>query len=300
MTGNWPQEWDDPDDGFLEETDELAADDARLAEVSAWLAAAPDPVLPPDVEARISAALAAESARSAAPDFFPPLSPPASSPRVLGPASARGRVRRRLRYIPSLATMSGTLLVCLLVAGIGLVLSRGAPSSSSSSAPAAASAAASAPAYAGTSAGVAAPANGSASRSGSSGSSGQVFNAGLPVAVIASGTSYRQATLTEQVRARVAVKAPSPSAPASLPQVTSGGPSSAPASSASPTGAPGARALRACVLQLTKGKALLLVDRATYDGTPAYVIATASHVWVVGLGCTAANPEIVTSVPLAS
>jgi hypothetical protein len=58
-------------------------------------------------------------------------------------------------------------------------------------------------------------------------------------------------------------------------------------------------ALRGCVSQLTGGQSPRLVDQATYQGSPAYIIATSSRAWVVDLGCTAANPELVTSVPLA-
>ncbi len=50
--------------------------------------------------------------------------------------------------------------------------------------------------------------------------------------------------------------------------------------------------------RLTGGVTPRLVDRATYDGTPAYIIAVPSRVWVVGLGCTAANPQEITSVSL--
>jgi hypothetical protein len=58
--------------------------------------------------------------------------------------------------------------------------------------------------------------------------------------------------------------------------------------------------LRGCVLHFTNGAAPKLVDQATYNqGTPVYVIASATRVWVVGLGCTAADPELIASVPLA-
>jgi hypothetical protein len=57
--------------------------------------------------------------------------------------------------------------------------------------------------------------------------------------------------------------------------------------------------LRACVLKVTGGVLPALVDRATYQGTPAYVIASSRRVWVVGLGCTAARPQVIASVPLA-
>jgi hypothetical protein len=57
--------------------------------------------------------------------------------------------------------------------------------------------------------------------------------------------------------------------------------------------------LRGCVLHLTGGAPPRLVDRATYQGEPAYVVASSSRVWVVGLGCTAAKTELIGSVALA-
>jgi hypothetical protein len=57
--------------------------------------------------------------------------------------------------------------------------------------------------------------------------------------------------------------------------------------------------LRGCVLRLTDGTLPRLVDRATYQGKAAYIIAGPTRVWVVGLGCTAAKTELITSVPLA-
>jgi hypothetical protein len=42
-----------------------------------------------------------------------------------------------------------------------------------------------------------------------------------------------------------------------------------------------------------------LVDRATYQGEPAYVIASSTRVWVVRLGCTAAKTELIVSAALA-
>jgi hypothetical protein len=54
------------------------------------------------------------------------------------------------------------------------------------------------------------------------------------------------------------------------------------------------------VVHFTGEAAPRLIDRATYHGTPVYVIASDSHVWVVGLGCTAAHPDLIASAPLAS
>src|SRR3984885_2072906 len=84
MSGHWPPEWEDPEEEFSAETDQLdatvsaEAGEERLSEVAAYLASVPVPVLPDAVETRINAALAAEAAGS----------------HVLGPAPARARVRR--------------------------------------------------------------------------------------------------------------------------------------------------------------------------------------------------------------
>jgi hypothetical protein len=50
------------------------------------------------------------------------------------------------------------------------------------------------------------------------------------------------------------------------------------------------------VLHLTGQMRPSLVDRATYQGKPAYVIAVTNWAWVVGTGCTASNPELIASV----
>jgi hypothetical protein len=113
-------------------------------------------------------------------------------------------------------------------------------------------------------------------------------SAGLVVSE--TGTRYQQATLAQQVRAQVtAAKGRQP--------VPSAAPTAGSSSSGSVTALAGP--LRACVLQVTSGVLPELVDQATYEGKPAYVIATASRVWVVGLGCTAARPQVITSVALA-
>jgi hypothetical protein len=58
--------------------------------------------------------------------------------------------------------------------------------------------------------------------------------------------------------------------------------------------------LRGCVVHFTGGAAPRLIDRASYQGTPVYVIASASHVWVVGLDCTAGRPDLIASASLGS
>ena len=170
------------------------------------------------------------------------------------------------------------LVVCLLFAGLGFALSRGgstaARSASGSAASSASSAAAAAPEYP------------------FSGASGTEQPAATPFAVTQSGTRYRQSGLAGQVRA---VIAEAPAGGAAVP----GAQSSAAAGSASQQlTAPSAKLL-GCVLRLTGGGLPKLVDRATYQGTPVYVIASSNRVWVVGLGCTATDPRLIASAPLA-
>jgi len=182
------------------------------------------------------------------------------------------------------------LAACLLLAGFGYLLSNIGGSSSSSGAVSAASpsSAASAPAAAPAPAAPGLPAEGG-------GSAGSVPGAFEPAAgpspgsggrtgfvVTASGTRYQRATLGLQVRHQMALQAASRSAEG---QPTEGQRAAA-GSAPSPS-------LAACVRRLTGNEPPSLVDRATYEGRPAYVIAVPARAWVVGLDCTA-----ITSIPL--
>lgn len=280
MSGQWPPEWEDPEEEFTEgaeDATELAnADEARLSEVTACLASVPVPAMPEAVETRIRAALATEADWS----------------RLLGPSPARARVRRRAlgrqgggerrrNRLHGQARGIGLVVVCLLLAGLGFVLSRGAPESESSSA--AGSAAGPNTTQGATAAGSASAAESSAAgavpRPSALGPQDGSAS-GVSFAVTASGTQYERATLAEQVRGRLAAN--------------SSGQTSGSSSSAAPSAT-----LRGCVHQVAGGALLRLVDRATYQGEPAYVIASSARVWVVGLGCTAAKTELVASVALA-
>ena len=107
--------------------------------------------------------------------------------------------------------------------------------------------------------------------------------------VTASGTDYERATLAAQARAAMAARS------------TAAGSTAAGSTAAGSTAAgtaPGA-ALRGCVLEVTGGATPRLVDRAAYQGEPAYIVADSTHVWVVGRGCTAATTDLIVSVALA-
>jgi hypothetical protein len=264
-------------------------------------------------------------------------SPPdgAAGARVLGPAPARARVRRpggherrqererRRIFEPRRQRdarevlgkfVIGPLAVCLLFVIIGLGLSRVGSSSSSSSSSAASGAVAgvAAPSAAASSApagssgfgksnaapgglATAAPASSAAAPAFSAAASASASAPGFMV--IQTGTSYQGATLAQQARAQVLAAQARATAPTSVPSASSSSTSSGAATSVS-SSAPSAQLL-ACVLKVTGGVLPELVDRATYQGTPAYVIASSSRVWVVGLGCTAARPQVIVSVPLA-
>lgn len=297
----------------------------ELAAVSAALASVPVPVLPEAFELQITAALAAEAAaRSDAVGSAVGSAAGAAvgAPRVGSAAdgaggaareaggAARHRSRharapgreRSFRFRPAMAFAP---VVVLVLVGFGFLLSRANLSSSSSSAPmlsepaarAAGSAEASASAAAGSSripAAAPAPGNGHAI----SRTPGRFF-------VIASGTAYEASSLRDQVSTVIntvnSVKSAPSAAPTALPVPSA---SQSPqtgtqyaASSGTGGSAPSA-ALVGCALHLTGNVTPSLVDKATYQGKPAYVIAVAHHIWVVGLGCTSSNPDVIASVPL--
>jgi hypothetical protein len=290
MSGNWPPEWEDPGEEFPEQADQLdAAAEARLSEVAAFLASVPAPALPDAVEARISAALATEAATRA--DH----AAPADGSRNLGPAPDRARVRRQRRggggprrgFRVRPQVVGGSLLTCLLLAGVGFGLSHAGSSNSSSSA---ASGSAAAPAAV-----PSADVSSSSAAAAPAAPGPQHAGPGSSFVVSMSGTRYQKASLAEQVRTRLPANGGTYGATVPGPGKTV---PAASASASSTAVVPGA-ALRGCVFHLTGGVLPRLVDRATYQGEPAYIIAGPSRVWVVGLGCTAAKTELVTSVPLA-
>ena len=146
MSGQWPPGWEDPEDAELdaEELDEET--DVRLAEVSAFLATVPAPVLPGRHRVRGSWRRSRRSPRHAARTHRHAR----RSPMVHGsfaPHRARARVRRgvyRVRRFDRIrpAMVAGPLVACLLFAGLGYAVSLGGASSSRSAASSAPSAAA--------------------------------------------------------------------------------------------------------------------------------------------------------------
>jgi hypothetical protein len=242
----------------------------QLAAVGPVLASVPAAPMPDAVERQITAALAAEAAtRQAAAGQAAAVSGGPRRPRARG-------FRLAMAAIPAAA--------CLLLAGLGYLLSQTGSSTSSS--------AASAAAPASRPSGVSAPAAAGRAVEPTKGAKPMFSQPGAPFLVIASGISYQKATLGAQVRGELDSNAGSSSATFS-PQ-SSGNQAAASGSAGS---AP-SRTLAGCVLYLTGNAPPRLVDKATYEGMPAYVIATADKAWVVGRGCTASHPDLITSVTL--
>ena len=284
MSGQWPPEWEDQEEESSAAADQLDTEaEARLSEVAAYLASVPVPVLPDAVETRINAALAAEGAGS----------------RALGPAPTRARVRRhsgrrhsgggrsRRDFFRRPVVAVGSLVVCLLLAGLGFTLARGSSPQTESSSAASGTAGSS---FAAGSSSAGSRAAGVAPAASAAESAPRYAGAASSFLVTASGTRYQRASLSAQVRARLTAEGAAGSPGASIP---------AAGASSTSTGAGPTAVLRGCVLHLTGDVPPRLVDRATYQGEPAYVIASSTRVWVVGLGCTATKTELIVSVALA-
>jgi hypothetical protein len=253
----------------------------QLAAVTTVLASAPEPAIPDAVESRIMAALATEAApvTEASPVTEAAPSTAAKRDTALRPVGGDGGGSRRRprggrsgpgnRWLRP-AVLASAAAACLVL--FGGVYGIAHLSSGSSSSSAASSAAGAAAAGSESSARAGAQAPGTHTRLEPADS--------VPAAaftVTASGTNYLPATLAPQVRAQLARSAKT----------------ALPAAEATPSAQ-----LSACVLHLTGQRRPSLVDRATYQGKPAYVIAVTNRAWVVGTGCTASNPELIASVGL--
>lgn len=254
----------------------------QLAAVTAVLASAPEPAMPDAVESRIIAALATEAA--------PVTETPHDTEAAHGTAAKRdtalrpvggdgGGSRRRpgggrpgpgSRWLRP-AVLASAAAACLVLFGGVYGIAHLSSGSSSSSAASSAAGTAAAGSESSPLAGAQAPGTHTRLEPADSGQA-------AAFAVTASGTNYQSATLAQQVRARLARPAKTAASPAAA-------------------AAPSAQ-LSACVLHLTGQMRPSLVDRATYQGKPAYVIAVTNWAWVVGTGCTASNPELIASVGL--
>jgi hypothetical protein len=220
-----------------------------------------------------------------------------SAARASGPGGSRPGTGRRRRRMPSLQLASWTLVCVLVVAGFGFLVTRSSSSSSSSSVDSS-----------GTS--QSAPSAGRADEpqpsSGRALSPEQAAGPATRFLVYSTGTAYQRSTLASQVRDELtslgypsSATTPASSASAATAPSASAA-ASASAASAAPAGDVPSAQLSGCVFAVTGGVAPSLVDKASYDGIPAYIIAGPTEVWVVRPGCTAADPQLVVQAPLKS
>ncbi|HEX8007763.1 MAG TPA: hypothetical protein VF482_15205 [Trebonia sp.] len=285
----------------------------QLSAVTWALASVPAPAMPDPVERRIGAAIAAEAAARQAASLMAgsmadPSAPSAASPAPAGlaaaerrharhwsPRRALGSVGPRLRLSP--VQMLIPAVVFVLLAGLGYLLSMpraaGMPSSSSAGAASARSSSASGKV----------PTTGGPHRDAISPPSAIGPGVGVPFLVTVGTTPYRKSTLRTQVSSQLARQALAPvigGTPGSESNGTpgnqegTGGGASRPNTGSVPNGQ-----LVGCVKRLTGDIRPALVQRATYQAEPVYVIAVPTRAWVVHLSCTAAEPALITSVALA-
>jgi len=285
----------------------------QLDAVSSVLASVPAPTLPDAFESRIAAALTAEAATRAAragagstagaSTAAAEHAVGAGSAERIGshrrPRPARERRQLSLRLHPA---MGAALLIVFLVVGFGYLVSRSNGSSSSSSSSALSEGA---PANAATAA-PSAPASGAAGSaalpepSASAPDSRTALKGPVsPFTVITRDRNYRAAGLAAQVQGEVhQMRALDGSGTAGSPVPSAQSSSSYAASKSG--GAVPSPAFIGCVQHLAGSSPLDLVERASYQGTPVYVIATASRAWIVGLTCTADNPGVIATVTLSA
>ena len=254
----------------------------QLAAVTTVLASAPEPAMPDAVESRIIAALATEAAlvTETPHDTEAAHGTAAKRDTALRPVGGDGGGSRRRpgggrsgpgnRWLRP-AVLASAAAACLVLFGGVYGIAHLSSGSSSSSAASSAAGTAAAGSESSPLAGAQAPGTHTRLEPADSGQA-------AAFAVTASGTNYQSATLAQQVRAQLARPAKTAAPPAA-------------------EAAPSAQ-LSACVLHLTGQMRPSLVDRATYQGKPAYVIAVTNWAWVVGTGCTASNPELIASVGL--
>lgn len=245
---------------------ECAALDARLAQVSALLAAAPAPSMPEALARRLDDTLAAEI-------------------QLPIPAERRSVPARKRRF-PSLASRSWVAVLrvrvmapvaaaAAVLAGGGYVLSNlGGVGTSSGPAAASAGSAHGAKSEFGTAAGMAS----GAAEAPVGPARSNMAETGSGVFVVTSGLNYTAATLKTQVAAQLRVRSSLRATPATF-------------------------AESRCVLKITHGAVPVLTEKAHYQGTPATVIVVSrggsDQVWVAGPACTATDSNILAQVILS-
>jgi hypothetical protein len=279
-----------------------AALDEDLAGVTSLLASAPAPPMPDQVTARIQAALMAEAARPA--PAAAAARPGAHRPAAVPPGGRRSRhaagrpaagSRMRLPGLrPQLAAraVAATAVAAAIVGGIYGIRQLGSASESATSSSAGGLAA-------GPAAKVPAPQNGPAVR--------YTTSAGpASFTPISTGTNFQQQRLASQARAALRAGPRQPtrmgadatSGSLARPGPTAGAPS---------FGGMPVASLQGCVMRISAGRRVLLVDVDRYQGKPATIIVVAgadggtggSRVFVVGPACSGSDSDLITQASLA-
>ena len=352
MSGQWPPEWEDPDD---ERPDAGLPDgqrpddghsDLELSEVTSFLASVPAPPFPPPSRRGSAPPSRPRRPRGQRPSRAPPPSPPARRrrppepgtrrtrtvrailknfppplPRAAGrprpaadPAAARGSPGARLRHPGPGGSRPGggrrRLRLPSMQAASWPWSASWSSRASGSWSPAAAAVRAHRRPRAPRQASLRPPrpARPASSRTRSmqrrtlpeaAPSAGSAAGLGTASWSTRRGTRYQRSTLASQVRAELDSPALGHRGPTYSANATASAPSaSAPAASSSVGGAAPSLQLSGCVSEFTGGAAPSLVDQASYDGIPAYIIAVPTRVWVVGLGCTATDTQLIAQAPL--
>lgn len=316
----------------IAECPECTCATGQLEYIPAVLAAIPQPALPADIASRIMTALAAEAAvrngmaepgvpalMSASLPFT--ISPGDTSPATAGSTAAASvaaasvtasvaadsvataRARRDWRSQRLTAPLGALVAAaaCLILAFIGLHLNGQAHSGAAAAAPSGA------PARSG---GVAAgPRQTSLS---------PAFGPAVSFPFLVTTTNFRSSTLQAQVIQQLALLglARGAQAGSATGQASPGGPSGGssglssggPSGHASPAAGAGpaagirlspSRALIGCVSRLAGSTRPTLVEEASYQSRPAYMIATSTHVWVVARDCDSSNTALFASIALS-
>jgi hypothetical protein len=284
--------------------------DEDLAGVTMLLADAQPPPIPEHLAARIQTALAAEAARRALPARATSTAPGAAAggearqtrtePAETGVHDRRtsrhgrhGRDRTRQRRPGfaspvALRTMAAAAAAVVLAGG-GYEIAQHVGGSSSPSQTTAGS-----PQQ---------PQRGNFSAPAASGALPRPYylHAGhTDIPLVATNTNYTPATLEGQVRKTLAQYGPlQKSGPSGLRSPVAEG------NSSGTFGNIPFSTITGCVTRIAAGQQVLLVDVASYRGTPAMVIVTSApaggpeQVWVVGRGCSSTSSNLLTHATLA-
>jgi len=281
-----------------------AALDTDLAGVTMLLARAPAPAMPDQVTTRIQAALRAEA--TGAPAGAP--AGPGTTPRSAEAAQHRrsrhaaGKPARWRRWrLPDLRSQVGrralgaaaaAVVIAGSVYGLAQLASAGQPALSSGAATGAGSAGA--------------EQNGPVQLSGPS---VQYRRAGQPASFtpVSTNTNFRQRQLASQVKSALLRSGSNLPASAGANAASPPRPQSRHASGGKQSFAGIAvKALQGCVMRVSAGRKVLLVDVDRYQGRPATVIVLAgpgggtsgAQIFVVGPGCSASDSDLITQASL--